>query len=289
MNIKLVIAGTLPALAAAFSLVPVSASAAFIQLTATGTISGGTIYNGSTNVTVPTGTPIIVTYLIDTDVFPTGVVGASGETYYNPAGVSGCTSTNIPQTPLQSSFIGASVSVGGVSLQTQAAGNALNCDSVTMWADSGVGDSLHIEQNAINLQTVYYTDGDLTTVSPTPTLYSIQEDRRQSLYQIGSFDNSPFSTDELLSDLAQTFTLHSFYGTTLFTEFRRGRYICSDPGGAGYRCVNELPGDGDLYNLNAYITGVEGTVVPAPATLGLLGTAFASLGLAGRRRLRRQS
>ena len=147
MNIKLVIAGTLASLAAAFSLVPVSASAAIIQLTATGTITGGTIYNGSTNVTVPTGTALVVTYLIDTGVFPTGASsGAGSATIYNPAGVSGCTSANLPQTPLQLSFIGATVSVGGVDLQVQGAGNFENCDSVTMWAASGVGDSLHIEQ-----------------------------------------------------------------------------------------------------------------------------------------------
>jgi hypothetical protein len=283
MNKKPIIAGTLPALLVTCSLAPLGASAAIIQLTATGTIApgdGSTIHNGSVPVTVPTGTALVITYLIDTDTFPTGAAGAGGATIYNPAGVSGCTSTNLPQNPLQASFIGATVSVGGVMLQTQNAGNVLNCDSVLMNADSGQGDYLQIEQNAYDSQTVYYTDGDLNTVSPTPTPYYIQEDRRQNLWQKGAFVNDPFSTDELLSDLAQTFTLDSFYGTQFFTEFGRGRYICSAPG-----CFNEPTADGGHYILYGYITGVAGTVVPAPATLGLLATAF--VGLARRTRRRR--
>ena len=86
-------------------------------------------------------------------------------------------------------------------------------------------------------------------------------------------------------ELVQTFTLNSFYGTTLSTEFGRGRYICPS---ANF-CYNEPIEPGAIYGLSAAITGLEGTVVPAPATIGLFVTAFASLGLSARRRLRRQA
>ena len=70
------------------------ASAALIQLTATGTVTGGTIYDGTGNVTVPVGTPLTAVFLIDTDVFPTGVDTGTGGTAFNPDGGGGCRSVN---------------------------------------------------------------------------------------------------------------------------------------------------------------------------------------------------
>jgi hypothetical protein len=233
---------------------------------------------------VPNGTAFTATFLINTDVFPTGEAGASGATVYNLAGGGGCRSVNLPQTPLLSSMMSGTLTVGGVTLQSQAAGNQRNCDFVAMNAVTGVGDALSVQQDAYDSQIVYYEDGDLTTVSSTETLYHITETRIQSLSLSGFFDNDPFSPDEVLSELAQTFTPNSFYGTSVVSEFGRGRYICSDPGGAGYRCVNEPLIDGAQYHINGSITGLEGTVVPAPGTLGLLGAAIASLRLAGRKR-----
>jgi hypothetical protein len=285
MNKKLVIAGMLPACAVAFSLVSASASAAIIHLVATGTVSGGTIYNGSIPVEVPVGTALTAIFVIDTDVFPTGTVTGTGGTAFNPDGGGGCRSVQLPQAPLLASMMSGTVTVGGVTLQSQAAGNQRNCDYVGMDSETGVGDALSVQQDAYDSQTVYYTDGTLTTESPTPTPYHITETRIQLLTLGGTLDNDPFSADEVLSELAQTFTINSFYGTSLTTEFGRGRYICPSES----FCYNEPIVDGAQYGLTAVITGLEGTIVPAPATLGLFGTAFASLGLAARRRLRRQS
>ena len=235
--------------------------------------------------TVPVGTALTAVFLIDTDVFPTGVVNGTGGTAFNPDGGGGCRSVNLPQTPLLASMMSGTVTVGGTILQSQAAGNGRNCDYVGMDSDTGVGDALSVQQDANDAQTVYYTDGDFTTVSPTPTPFHITENRSQVLTLAGFFENDPFSADEALIELAQTFTLNSFYGTTLSTEFGRGRYICPSDN----FCYNEPIVAGALYNLNAVITGLEGTVVPAPATIGLFLTAFASLGLSARRRLRRQA
>lgn len=284
MNKKLVVVGTLPALVASFVLASDAASASIIQLTATGTVgAGSTIYDGTTNVTVPVGTLLTAVFLIDTDGFPVGAV--NGTTIFNPDGSGGCRSVNLPQTPLLTSMMSGTVTVGGVTLQSQAAGNGRNCDYVAMNAEAGPGDALSVQQDANDSQTVYYVDGDLAVVSPVPTPFHITENRSQVLTLSGFFVNDPFSVDESLSELAQTFTLNSFYGASLSTEFGRGRYICPS---ANY-CYNEPIVDGALYGLNAVITGLAGTVVPAPATFGLLGTAVAALGLAARRRMRRRS
>ncbi len=284
MNKKLVIAGTLPALAVAFSLVPAGASAAIIHLVATGRINGAlgvsTIYNGTVPVIVPDGTALTAIFVIDTDVFPTGTVTGTGGTAFNPDGGGGCRSVSLPQTPLLASMMSGTVTVGDVTLQSQAAGNQRNCDFVAMDSETDVGDALSIQQDAYDTQTVYYTDGSLTTVSPTPTPYHISETRVQLLTLGGFFDNDPFSADEVLSELVQTFTINSFYGTSLFSEFQRGRYICPSES----LCYNEPLADGAQYVIYGAITGLEGTIVPAPAASWLFGTGIAALIARGRRR-----
>lgn len=265
------------------SALPMAAPAAVIQLTATGVnnnaIGGAGIYNGSSTVPVADGTPITIVFLIDTDQFPASIVDGNGATLYNAAGSGGCRGISLPQAPLLPSMISASVSVGGTPLETQSSGNARNCDFASIDDSQGTGDGLVVQQDAYNGTLHYYTDGTYATESLAPTEYSIQEVRVNRVTISGILANDPFSPAELPAELAQPFTVDGYYGMTLGLDFSRSRYICAP----GY-CTNEPVGAGMYYNITGSVTGLTGQVVPAPATLGLFGTALASLVLRRRRR-----
>ena len=268
------------------------ASAVPLNLTVTGAINSGlggaTVYDGTTNQQIPDGTPFIVSFSFDTDAFPAGVVGGDNLTYYSaPGGGPGCTGGSVQQ-PLPD-LIGSSATLGGSALPGQSSGNS-NCDYISMWAGPGPENTsnLVVSQFASSDERVYYTDGDLTTVSLTETLYYIQETRIQSISISGWVDNVPFSPDVLLTELAGTFTTLD-RGMQLLSEFQRGFYSCSDRGGVGYSCGNEPAPAGSHY-LTASVSGLQGTFVRAPAAFWLLATVLGGLGFKPvRRRFGRMS
>jgi hypothetical protein len=268
------------------------ASAVPLNLTVTGAINSGlggaTVYDGTTNQQIPDGTPFIVTFNFDTDAFPAGVVGGDNLTYYSaPGWNAGCTGGSVQQ-PLPD-LIGSSATLGGSALPGQSSGQS-NCDYISMWAGPGPENTsnLVVSQAAYSDVRVYYSDGDLTTVSPTETPYFIQETRIQTIAISGWVDNAPFSPDVLLTELAGTFTTLD-RGMQLLSEFQRGFYSCSDPGGTGYICTPQPAPAGSHY-LTASVSGIQGAVVPAPAAFWLLATALGGLGFRSvRRRLGRMS
>jgi hypothetical protein len=267
------------------------AAAVQLNLTVTGAINSGlggaTVYDGTTNQQIPDGTPFIVTFSFDTDAFPAGVVGGDNFTYYSaPGWNAGCTGGSVQQ--LLPDLIGSSATLGGSALPGQSSGNSVgpyaNCDYISMWAGPGPENTsnLVVSQAAYSDVRVYYADGDLTTVSPTETPYFIQETRIQTISISGWVDNAPFSPDVLLTELAGTFTTLD-RGMQLLSEFQRGFYSCSDRGGTGYICTPDPQPEGSHY-LTASVSGLQGTVVPAPAAFWLLATALGGLGLTPVRR-----
>jgi hypothetical protein len=263
------------------TLLPPYANAALIELTATGTIVGGQSYywNGTQNVAVADGTPLSVTFLLDSATFGPAVVGYNGETLFGaPGGFASCPGVQLPQDPLFPGGITSVVDLQGVTLDNQTAGNVRDCDSVLMWQ----GPELHVLtvlQDAYNTTRTYYTDGDLATVSPTPTSYYVDETRINLVSINGTLSNSPFSEDEMLDELAQGMTI-SPYGMTLSAQMFQSFYVCSSSG-----CGNDASGGAfQRYELAATVTGLSGTIVPVPASLGLLLTGLAAVGLRARQR-----
>jgi hypothetical protein len=261
-------------------------SAEPLTLTVTASINSGlggaTVYDGTTNQQIPDGTPFIATFSFDTSAFPAGVLGGDNLTYYSaPGGGPGCTGGSVQQ-PLPD-LITSSATLGGSPLPGQSSGRS-NCDYISMGATPGPENTqnLVVSQYAYSDVRVYYADGDLTIVSPTETPYYIEETRIQSISISGWDDNAPFSPAVLLTELAATFTTLD-YGMQLLSEFQRGFYSCSDRGGTGYVCTPDPAPAGSHY-LTASVSGLQGTVVPAPAAFWLLATALGGLGFRLRRR-----
>lgn len=259
--------------------VPGLAGAVPIVLTASGNIVaalGESYFSGQL---VADQTPFTVTFTFDTDAFPAGVVGGNGVTYYNiaagPVGP-GCTGGFAPGL---ADLIASQSTLNGAPLLSQASGNVTNCDYIGMHnLAPEFTHILQVGQFAYNQQRTYFIDGELTTPSETETQYFIQETRIDRTQTSGFVANEPFSSDLLLTELAQTFSFHNIYGMTFVSEFSRGRYICStvNPGLEGqYSCVNEPAAFGDQYFLNGIVSQMSGTVVPLPGTLVLLLTAMA--------------
>jgi Ca2+-binding RTX toxin-like protein len=252
------------------------ANAVIINLTATGKVNTAlgvsTIWDGSQNVVVADGTPLSVTFRIDTDGFPPGVV-VNGGTIYNVDGGSGCLSTNLPQDPLLPSMISSTLVVGGVTLNAQSTGTSRNCDYAALNDTTDVGDALAVRQDAYNSVLTYYTDDSYTTVSPAETPFHITEIRINTVTISGFLTGDPFSPLELATELAQMFTLNDFYGTSVVASFSRGRYICNV---TAANCYNEPVSDGNLYAISGTINNLFGAVaiIGSPGPDSLFGTAW---------------
>ncbi len=249
-------------------------------------LGGATVYDGTSQQQIPDGTPYTVTFSFDTSAFPAGVVGGDNLTYYNaPGGGPGCTGIQLPQDPALPNLITSAATLGGSALPGQSTGSDRNCDYISMLASGpDFSHNLVVSQDAYNQERIYYTDGDLTSVSPTETLYHRTETRINAVSISGWVADEPFSPAVQLTELAGTFTFNPTYGMQLLSIFERNFYTCSDPGGAGYSCSNEPYQAGDLHYLTGSGISMQGTVVPGPASLGLLGTALAALGFRTRRR-----
>ncbi len=267
----------LAAVASLAAMVPLTANAELLELVATGDLAGGGNYywDGTQNIAVAEGTPVTVTFRLDSATFGPAEAGFNGETFFGAAGgFASCPGLQLPQDPLFPGGITSTVSLPGVALQSQTSGNLRDCDSVAMWAQPELH-SLTVLQDAYNQTTTYYTDGTLTTESPTETFYFVRETRINAVAIGGTLSNQPFSEDELLSELAQGLTI-SPYGMTMTAVMQQGFYICSAPD----YCNNNADGGAlQRYELSANITSLTGTVVPGPASLGLLLTGLAALGL----------
>lgn len=259
--------------------VPGLAGSVPIVLTASGNIVsalGESYFSGQL---VADQTPFTVTFTFDTDAFPAGVVGGNGVTYYNiaagPVGP-GCTGGFAPGL---ADLIASQSTLNGAPLMSQSGGNVTNCDYIGMRdLAPEFTHVLQIGQFAYNQQRTHFIDGELTTPSATETEFFIQETRIDRTQISGFVANEPFSSNLLLTELAQTFSFHNVYGMTFVSEFSRGRYICStvNPGLEGqYSCVNEPAAFGAQYFLNGIVSEMSGTVVPIPGTLVLLLTAMA--------------
>jgi len=263
-----------------------SASAVPLNLTVTGALNGGlgvsTLYDGATSQQIPDGTPFVVSFTFDTDAFPAGVLGADNLTYYSaPGWNAGCTGGSVQQ-PLQD-LIGSSATLDGVPLLGVSSGFS-NCDYISIGANPlDNTQNLVVSQSAGSDVRVYYADGDLTTVTSEVTPFFIEESRRQNISISGWVDDAPFSPDVLLTELAGNFTT-LVRGMELRSEFQRGFYRCSNLG-----CFNDPQPPGSHF-LTATVSGIQGSVVPAPAAVWLLATALGGLGFKPlRRRFRRMS
>jgi hypothetical protein len=259
------------------------ASAVPLTLSLTGTLNGGlgvsTVYDGTSSQVIADGTPFNLNFNFDTAAFPASVVGGDNLTYYHIAAGPGCTGANVGQDPLLPNLITASATLGGSAVQGQSFGNLRNCDYISM-LDSGPNspDNLVVAQDAYNQERIYYTDGDLTIVSPTETPYHMTETRISGVSISGWLVEDSFSPAVLLTELAGNLTVDSTYGMQMLATFERNFYSCSDRGGTGYVCTNEPYQAGDLYYLIGSASSIQGTVVPGPAPFGLLATALAGLG-----------
>ena len=258
-----------------------SASAVPLNLTVTGALNGGlgvsTLYDGATNQQIPDGTPFVVSFTFDTDAFPAGVLGADNLTYYSaPGGGPGCSGGSGVGQPLPD-LIGSSAALDGMPLLGESSGN-FNCDYISIGANPlDNTQNLIVGQYARSDVRVYYADGDLTTVTSEVTPFFIEESRRQSISISGWVDDAPFSPDVLLTELAGNFTTQ-VRGMQLLSEFQRGFYSCSNLG-----CFNNPQPAGSHY-LIASVSGIQGSVVPAPAAVWLLATALGGLGFKPLRR-----
>lgn len=252
---------------------PCAASAEIIEVTVTGTTwsggGSGTYFNGSGSAAVPEGVPMTVKFAFDTaqlDPLRAYNAGASGETYYNPAGAGGCTGISLPQVPLQGDYVSAVSTLSGTApfsrtLGDRSGGNMRNCDYVSLDDAQGPGDAVVVVQNAYDSPIVYYVDGDLTIVSPTPTSYYRQETRVHSAALNGIFDGNPFSTSEWLTDLVGNFALNATWGANVRVQFSRSVYQCWNPGGAGGRCQNMPLQAWDQYDVMSLANSVVGVKV----------------------------
>jgi hypothetical protein len=250
-----------------------AARADVIEIAVTGTTwsggGSGTYFNGSGSAAVPDGVPMTVKFTLDTtqlDPLRAYNAGGNGETYYNIAGAGGCTGISLPQVPLQGDYVAAASTLSGTApfsraLGGQSGGNLRNCDYVSLDDNQAGGDGVVVKQDAYSSPIVYYVDGDLTTVSPTPTLFYRQETRVHAATLNGIFDGNPFSTDELLTDLVGSFTLNATWGASVRVQFSRSVYQCWNPGGSGYLCQNMPLEAWDQYDVMSIATSVVGVKV----------------------------